>query len=80
MGKCNLIVKYLGKKASKKRGCPVCGSRGRTEYKMLATNTYYPPSGNRIFVRIGQEYELSDEDGEFLLSLGDDFCVSNTAS
>lgn len=52
----------------------MCGSRGRTEYNVLTTNTYYTPSGNRIFVRIGQEYEVSDEDGEFLLSLGDDFC------
>ncbi|MBO7733964.1 MAG: hypothetical protein J6S67_15475 [Methanobrevibacter sp.] len=75
-----MIVRYLGKKSAVRKGCPVCGGRGRTEYKTLTTNTYYTPSGNRIFVRIGKEYEVSDADGEFLLSLGDDFSVGETAS
>ena len=73
VGYCGLKIKYLGKKTSVKRGCPVCGRRGKTEYKVLVTNTYYTPSGHRLTFRIGQEYDIDDVDAEFLLSLGDEF-------
>lgn len=68
-------IKYLGKKISRKHGCPVCGGRGKTEYKIAAVNTYYTPSGHRLTFRIGNEYDVTEEDGEFLLSLGDEFSV-----
>lgn len=64
---------FLGKKISRKRGCPVCGSRGKTEYKVSTVSTYYLPSGSVITARVGRELEVSESDGEFLLSLGGDF-------
>lgn len=76
MGYRGLKIKYLGKKTAVKKGCPVCGGRGRTEYKVLSTNTYYTPYGHRLTFRIGKEYEVDDADGEFLLSIGDDFSGS----
>ena len=73
-------IRYVGKKISRKRGCPVCGSRGRTEYRIATKNEYYLPSGKIITVRIGQEIELEDHEANFLLSLGDEFDVFGTTS
>lgn len=70
-----MIIRYNGKKTKKSHGCPVCGTRGKSTYKVLAVNTYYTPSGHRLTFRIGNQYEVTDEDGEFLLSLGDEFNV-----
>lgn len=68
-----MTLMFLGKKLSKKHGCPVCGSRGKTEYKVSTVNTYYLPSGSVITARVGRPIEVDDKDGEFLLSLGGDF-------
>lgn len=73
-----MIVEFLGKKVSRRRGCPVCGSRGRTDYKIATTQTYYLPSGSVITFRIGSPVELPDDDGRFLLSIGDEFRERNT--
>lgn len=68
-----MIVKYVGKKIAKRHGCPVCGGRGRTEYKVAMANRYYLPSGKVYTFRLGQEMDLPENDAEFLLSLGDEF-------
>ena len=68
-------IQYVGKKLTKRKGCPVCGNKGRTEYRVATTNTYYLPSGNIITVRVGKEIDLPKDDAEFLLSIGGEFVV-----
>lgn len=68
-------IKYNGKKIKEHKGCPVCGSRRNSGYKVLSVNTYYTPSGHRLTFRIGNEYDVTEEDGEFLMSIGDEFSV-----
>ena len=63
-------VKFNGVTEETRKGCKVCG--GRTYKNRLVTHkTYYLPSGRVMTFRIGRSEEVSDTDGEFLLSLND---------
>lgn len=62
-----MTLKFNGSMEKKTRGCPVCGGR-RSEYRFTAVRSFYLPSGGMKTFRAGQTYEVSDRDGEFLLT------------
>lgn len=61
-------VVFNGVMEETRKGCKVCGGRSFRQ-RLATTKTYYLPSGRRMTFRIGRIEEVSDEDGEFLLSL-----------
>lgn len=65
-----MIVVFKGVRETRKNGCPVCGAR-RTRSVPLQTVREYdlPYSHTRRTFRVGVEEEVSEADGEFLLSL-----------
>lgn len=65
-----MIVRYVGVKIKQRKGCPVCGGRGSTRYKVDMTHTYYTPSGVAYKFRLGESKDIPDGDAEFLISLG----------
>ena len=60
-------LKFNGVMEKKSDGCPVCGGR-RSTYKFASVRSYYLPSGGMKTFRAGQTYEVSERDGNFLLS------------
>lgn len=60
-------IKFNGIYEKKTRGCPVCG-RSKSEIVFSTTKSFYLPSGRLQTFRVGNEYEVSDEDAHFLLS------------
>lgn len=64
-----MIVVFKGVREVRKGGCPVCGARRKTSIPLQTTRTYFLPSGISKTFRIGIEEEVSEVDGEFLLSL-----------
>lgn len=60
-------LKFVGVIEKSSRGCPVCGKR-RSENQLLSSKTYYLSSGNKITFRAGRPVDVSDEDGEELLT------------
>lgn len=49
------------------KGCPVCGKRTH-DVSFLTIKTYILPSGQTKTFRAGKIEEVSDRDGDFLLS------------
>lgn len=62
-----MIVVFNGTVEVKRHGCPVCG--GRSTHKTFQhTREYILPSGIRKKFRAGVPTEVSETDGNFLLS------------
>lgn len=61
-------VKFNGVVEETRKGCKVCGGRS-FNLQMVTHKTYYLPSGRQMTFRVGRVEEVSDADGEFLLSL-----------
>lgn len=51
-----------------KSGCGACGKRRVSGKSYVTTKTYILPSGLTKTFRVGEEQEVSDRDGQFLLS------------
>lgn len=69
MGVRRMKIKFNG--ALEKRestGCSVCGSRRNGKTVFVTSRNYILPSGGMMTFRMGEEYEVSDMDGKFLLS------------
>lgn len=49
-------------------GCGACGKKSKGGAVFVSTRTYILPSGTVTDFRLGEVYELSDLDGQFLLS------------
>lgn len=49
-------------------GCGACGKKAKGNAVFVTTRTYILPSGIVTDFRTGEVYEVSDTDGEFLLS------------
>ena len=62
-----MIVEFQGIVETKKRGCPVCGG-SHSQKSFQYTKEYVLPSGIRKKFRAGVPVEVSDSDGNFLLS------------
>lgn len=60
-------LKFNGSMQKKSKGCPVCGNRV-SEYKFTAARSFYLPSGSMKTFRAGQTYDVSETDGNFLLT------------
>ena len=61
-------VRFNGMFVKKSRGCG-CGGQKTTDGRAFITHkTFILPSGRITPFSIGQEYEVSDLDGNFLLS------------
>ena len=52
----------------RKSGCSVCGNKRKTSYGMATSKMYFLPSGQTKTFRVGKVSEVSEEDGNFLLS------------
>lgn len=69
-----MIVKFKGLIERKPKiatsGCQTCGKKGLdvSGYTRVTRKEYLLPSGRRLNVVIGREYEVNDMDGMFLLS------------
>ena len=64
-----MIVVFKGVREVRKSGCSVCGAKRRYSVPLQTAREYYLPSGITKTFRIGVEEEVSEIDGEFLLSL-----------
>ena len=63
-----MIVKFLGVKGERKKtGCPVCGTRVRTSNTISYTKRMILPTGRVMIFVLNKTYEVSDEEGQFLL-------------
>lgn len=60
-------LKFNGSMEKNSKGCPVCGGR-HTEYRFTTTRSFYLPSGSMKTFRAGQTYDVTERDGEFLLT------------
>ena len=67
MGVRRMKIKFNGIIEKRSKGCPVCGKR-TTDSQFQNTKMYILPSGATKTFRAGRIEEVSDEDGEFLLS------------
>lgn len=62
-------LKFNGITEKRSKGCPVCGGGGRkTDIAFRTTKTFILPSGVTKTFRAGKIEEVSEEDGDFLLS------------
>lgn len=62
-----MMVRFLGTVEKRMGGCPVCGRR-RSGTAFVTHKTFFLPSGAEKTFRVGRAVEVSDTDGEFLLS------------
>lgn len=60
-------IKFLGCVEKRTKGCPVCGRR-RSEYTFRSHRSFILPSGMTKTFRANYPVDVSDTDGEFLLS------------
>ena len=60
-------VKFAGIIEVKTGGCSVCGKR-RSRSQLSTTKTFYLSSGSRLTFRAGRPVDVSEEDGNELLS------------
>lgn len=65
-----MTLKFKGFVEQRKRGCPVCGNR-TIDGSYVTSKMFILPSGKTMTFRVGRKQEVSDADGEFLLSLKD---------
>lgn len=62
-------IMFNGLLEKRRAGCPVCGGRkGTTEKEFVYMKSYILPSGVTKTFRKGKTEEVSDADGNFLLS------------
>lgn len=59
-------VKFNGLVEKRSKGCHVCGKRS-TDSQFVMKKRYILPSGRIETFRVGEEVEVSDEDGNFLM-------------
>lgn len=62
-----MILRFNGSVERESHGCVPCGTRSVSESVFRRSKTYYLPSGRSLTFRVGQTYDVSEEDGEFLL-------------
>ena len=60
-------LKFNGTMEKKASGCPVCGGR-RSTFKFTSVRSFYLPSGAMKTFRAGQTYDVTERDGNFLLT------------
>lgn len=64
-----MIVKFLGVKGERKKsGCPVCRAKVKVSSTLSYTKRVILPSGKVMIFVLGKEYEVSDDDGRFLMN------------
>ena len=61
-------VRFNGLYQNVKTGCAPCGHRVQGKRTFLVSKSFILPSGQTKSFHIGEEYEVSDLDGNFLLS------------
>lgn len=62
-------IKFLGVKGEvKKTGCPVCGKRMTSSVSSSYQKRMILPSNRVMVFIINHEYEVSEEEGQFLLN------------
>lgn len=67
-------IKFLGIKGTeRKSGCPVCGSKSRVSNTVSYTKRMILPSGRVMIFVLNKEYEVAQDEGEFLLAYHYDF-------
>lgn len=65
----SMIVKFLGVKGEhKKSGCPVCGTRVRVSNTISYQKRMILPSGRIKVFLLNHEYEVSEDEGEYLIN------------
>ena len=61
-------VKFNGYIEERTSGCGICGTKRKSERSLTTHKMFILPSGKTITFYIGKDEEVSDSDGEFLLS------------
>ena len=61
-------IRFNGMYQNVKKGCAPCGHRVVGHRTFLMSRSFILPSGNIQSFHIGEEYEVSELDGNFLLS------------
>lgn len=62
-----MTIKFTGMKIVKKRGCSKCGKSQRIT-TTSNSHTFMTLSGRILQVKTGNSYDVTQEDGEFLVS------------
>lgn len=63
-----MLVRFNGMYQNVKSGCVPCGHKVVGKRTFMISRTFILPSGITKSFHIGEEYEVSDLDGNFLLS------------
>lgn len=61
-------IRFKGTTETRTSGCSVCGARHKSTRKFVMVKQYILPSGMMKTFRAGNVEEVSNADGEFLLS------------
>lgn len=61
-------IKFNGMFQTMQSGCIPCGRKGTTKKSFSSSKSVILPSGNQKIFHRGEEVEVSDLDGEWLLS------------
>lgn len=61
-------IKFNGVLEKKSGGCAKCGHKAKSKYGFTSTKMYILPSGQTKTFRVGAVTEVSEQDGNFLLS------------
>lgn len=61
-------IRFNGMFQNVKTGCVPCGHRVTSGRTFLTAKSFILPSGATKYFHIGEEYEVGDVDGNFLLS------------
>ena len=61
-------IRFNGMITKKSHGCAPCGHRVTSKSTLLLRKSFILPSGITKTFRVGEEYEVADIDGNFLLS------------
>lgn len=61
-------VQFMGMRQAKKAGCSSCGRKRASEYGFIRDKRMVLPSGRTVHFFAGQDYEVDEKDGAFLLS------------
>ena len=62
-----MIIKFNGSLEREEHGCVPCGTKKVGQSVFKTSKLYYLPSGISLTFRVGETYDVSEEDAEFLL-------------
>lgn len=63
-----MTIEFKGMLTLKSKGCAKCGTKQKSEYGFVDSRRFILPSGIQRTFHVGRKEEVTERDGEFLLS------------